>query len=298
MNTGATAHPAAAAHEKRVLVAGCGFVGREAALRFHALGWSVVGITASAQSAHGLANEPFPVVACDIDDGAGLAALGPFDVVVDCVSSNRGGAVAYRRVYLQGARTLMEALRPARIVFTSSTSVYSQTDGSVVTEQSPAQPDRETGRILRETEELILTAGGTVLRFAGLYGPGRWPMLDRFLAGQAILENGGDRWTNHLHRDDAADAIVLAGARTGLPGIVNVSDDTPLTQRDVYEVFAAHFGRPMPPEGPAATDGKRGWSSKRVCNALLRSLGWTPRFPSIGAALARRNLLGGTPGNP
>jgi len=283
---------------RRVLVAGCGFVGLEAARRFHVQGWDVVGITQSAQSARRLAGEPFSVTACDIDDAAGLAALGRFELIVDCVSSNRGGAEDYRRVYLQGARSLLAAFSPARIVFTGSTSVYAQTDGSIVTEQSPAEPVRETGRILRETEEVVLAAGGTVLRFAGLYGPERWLQLDQFTKGRAVLEDGGARWTNHLHRDDAADAIVFVGRRTDLSGVLNVADDTPMTQREVYEAFAAHFGSPIPPPGPLEHGRKRGSTSKRVCNARLRSAGWTPRFASIREALAGMNLLGGARRNP
>ena len=95
--------------------------------------------------------------------------------LVDCVSSGRGGGPeAYRRVYLEGARNLRAAFRPARFVYTGSTSVYAQVDGSAVDEFSPAAPDRETGRILRETEEVVLAApGGTVARLAGIYGPGR-----------------------------------------------------------------------------------------------------------------------------
>ena len=73
-------------------------------------------------------------------------------------------------------------------IFTSSTSVYPQTDGSEVTEDSPADPDRETAQILRETEELILSKEGTVLRLAGLYGPRRSVHLERFLQGTATIE--------------------------------------------------------------------------------------------------------------
>ena len=60
-----------------------------------------------------------------------------------------------------------------RLLFTSSTSVYSQRDGSWVTEESETKPARETGRILLETEKLVLERGGMVARLAGIYGPGR-----------------------------------------------------------------------------------------------------------------------------
>lgn len=274
----------------RVLVAGCGFTGLAAARRFHALGWAVTGLTHSAESARRMASEPFSVVACDINERSAITALGPgrFDAVVDCVSSSRGGAEVYRTVFLEGARSLLETLHPARFIFTSSTSVYAQTGGATVTEESPANPHRETGQILRAAEELVLAAGGFVARLAGIYGPGRWVLLEKFLGGRAVLEDGGDRVMNQIHRDDAAAALVfLAGEPGAAPGIYNVADDSPLTQREAYAILAEQFGRPLPPEGPADLNRKRGWTSKRVSNAKLRALGWAPEYPSFRTALSQ-----------
>jgi nucleoside-diphosphate-sugar epimerase len=159
-------------------------------------------------------------------------------------------------------------------------------------EESAAEPDRETGRILREAEDAVLAAGGIVARLAGVYGPGRSVLLKKFLSGEAVIEGDGGRWINQVHRDDIATAL-LALVQSGEPGIFNVSDNEPMTQRAVYAWLADHFGRPLPPSGPIPTDRKRGWTSKRVSNARLRALGWAPRYPSFcdavraeGAALA------------
>ncbi len=76
------------------------------------------------------------------------------------------------------------------MLFTSSTSVYAQRDGSWVTEESETKPARETGRILLETEEFVLGHGGIVARLAGIYGPGRSALLSKFLAGEAIIDPG------------------------------------------------------------------------------------------------------------
>ena len=269
----------------RLLLAGCGFVGLSAARLFHARGWEVTALTGSGESAQRLAGEPFLVLACDINEPDRLAALGSFDAVVDCVSSGRGGAADYRRVYLEGARSLLKAVHPARFVFTSSTSVYAQTDGSVVSEDSSAEPSRETGRILRDTEEVVLGAGGHVLRLAGLYAPGRWALLEGYLAGSAVIEGDGTRWMNQVHRDDAAAALEFVLTHNVPPGIYNVADDTPVTQGEAYAILADHFGKPLPPVGPVELDRKRGWTSKRVSNAKLRALGWRPRYEGFSAAL-------------
>jgi len=270
-----------------VLVAGCGYLGRVIARQLHALGWwEVTGVTRSQASAQALQAEPFRVTACDICDPVALTALGPFDAVIHCASSGRGGPEDYRRVYLEGAQNLLATVRPTRFLFTSSTSVYAQNDGSLVTEESIAAPDRETGRILKETETVVLNAGGTVARLAGIYGPGRWALLENFLAGLAVLEGDGGRFLNHIHRDDAATAVTLLFSQTAATGIYNVSDGSPTTQLEIYTAFAAHFQRPLPPVGPPDLERKRAWTHKQVSNAKLRALGWSPRYPSFREALA------------
>ena len=271
----------------RVLVAGCGYVGSALARLLHAQGWEVVGLTRTPASAQALGNEPFRVLACDLADREALASLGAFDAVVDCVSSSRGGADDYRRVYLEGARDLREAFPAARLIFCSSTSVYAQEDGATVTEASPAEPSRETGQILRAAEALVLAAEGTVARLGGIYGPERWALREKFLEGRAVIEGDGRRFINAIHRADAASA--LSFLLTQPPGIYNVADDAPTPQREAYAVLAEHFHRPLPPNAPPDLECKRGWTHKAVSNAKLRALGWKPIYPSFRDALVSCN---------
>ncbi len=278
---------------RRVLVAGCGFVGLATARLFHAAGWQVIGCTHSAQSAAALRSEPFPVLACDIAERAAVEMLDVprgLDAVIHCASSGRGGAEQYRRVYLEGARNLATVLAPARFLWTGSTSVYAQTSGAWVTEESPADPPRETGRILCETEEFVLARGGVVARLAGIYGPGRSVLLKKFISGEATIEGDGGRWINQAHRDDIAAALLVLVER-GARGIYNVADDAPMTQRALYEWLAGRFGKPLPPSGSIDPNRKRGWTSKRVSNAKLRALGWVPRFSSFRDAVEREPEL-------
>ena len=267
----------------KVLIAGCGFVGLATARLFLERGWEVIGLTHSEESAAKLAAEALPVFACDIAEHAAVEAqahLGPFDAIVHCASSGRGGAEQYRRVYLEGARNLAAVFAPASLLFTSSTSVYAQTDGGWVTEDSPAVPDRETGRLLRETEDFVLSQKGIVARLAGIYGPGRSVLLRKFFDGTALIEGDGTKWINQAHRDDIAAAIVhLVHAR--VHGVFNINDDRPLSQRELYSWLAERSHRPLPPSGPIDPNRKRGWTNKRVSNAKLRALGWAPQFPSF-----------------
>ncbi len=274
-----------------ILVAGCGYVGERVADLLHKRGGEVVGLTHSPESASRLAQtKPWRVEACDISDAAAVDALaqklGAVTAVIHCASSGRGGAEAYQRVYVDGMKSLLAAFPMARPLFTSSTSVYPQTDGSVVDESSAAEPDRETGRLLCQTEALVMNAGGIVARLAGIYGPGRWFLLRNLLESKSGIE-GGDgtgRVINQIHRDDAASAIVhLLAQNTG--GVFNISDDAPMTQRDCFEKLAPRFGLPMPPVVSANPERKRGWTSKRVSNAKLRATGWAPRYASCFDAL-------------
>ena len=273
----------------RVLIAGCGFVGKATGLLLKTGGWGVIGVTRSDESAAQLSAEAFHTVACDISDPAMVKEkLGGFeeiDAVVDCVSSGRGREEAYRKNYLDGARNLLEILHPQKFLFTGSTSVYAQTDGSWVTEESPAEPVRETGRILRETEELVLGHDGVVTRLAGIYGLERWALLRKFLDGSAIIEEDGSRWVNQIHRDDVAEAIGFLLNTDAVSDIYNVTDNTPLSQIDCYCIFSEHFKKPLPPTGLVDINRKRGVTNKRVSNAKLRALGWEPKFPSMREAL-------------
>jgi nucleoside-diphosphate-sugar epimerase len=267
---------------RTVLVVGCGYLGLPLARRLLVTGWHVSGLTASQESAERLNAESFAVYPIDISTAAAFTRLPQrqFNVVIHCASSGRGGAESYRAVFFNGTKNLLSLLDFDHLLITSSTSVYAQTDGSRVNEDSPVTPDRETGRILLSAENLALEHGGTVARLAGLYGPGRCVPLQKLLAGTALLEGQGERVVNSLHQADAISALAfLAGAKPG--GIFNVADNQPVTQREWFEWVCHMLGTELPPIGPINLNRKRGWTSKRVSNEKLRALDWEPRYPSF-----------------
>jgi len=277
----------------RILIAGCGYVGQATADLFHAAGWTVEGWTRSAESAAKLSAKPYPVYAINLADRDQVYARdGMLDAVIHCASSGGGGLDAYRQVYLNGARSLLDRFAGSKVIFTSSTSVYAQRDGSWVTEKSETKPARETGRILLETEQLVLAQGGVVARLAGIYGPGRSALLNKFLAGSAIIDSENDRFINQVHRDDIATALFLLLDRPSpAREIYNVVDDQPILQSECYRWLAAKLNRPIPPMGRSTAAPKRGASNKRVSNARLRHLGWIPRYPTFAEAMEKSILL-------
>ena len=275
------------------LICGHGYVGQQAARQFLDSGWEVTAVSREGCDADQSAASEMPMRerAADLSSRSSIeelaTAISRPDFIVHCASSGRGGAEAYRTVYRDGCRHLLEAFPGAPVLFTSSTSVYAQTDGSVVTEVSPAEPDRETGEILRETEEALLQGWGIVFRLAGIYGPHRSVILRKFLAGDATLEEDGRRMLNQIHRDDAASAIVHAATQPLASGIYNVCDDAPRSQLETYRVLAEMFERELPPSVPRDVNRKRGWTHKSVSNAKLRATGWRPRYPSFLDAAAQ-----------
>ena len=258
----------------KLLLIGHGYLGQAVTREFCDHGWDVSAVSLSGGDGS---------IACDIGDAEAVKKLPPADFIVHCAASGRGGAEAYQHVYVDGCRNLAEVFPGTPLLFTSSTSVYAQTDGSVVTEESPAIPDRETSSLLLAAEQITLAAGGIVTRLSGIYGPGRSVILKKFLAGEAVIEEDGRRFLNQIHRDDAARAIFHL-ASTRATGIFNVSDSTPLSQLGCYKKLSEIFSRPLPPSGPRDLNRKRGWTHKQVSNEKLRSSGWQPEFPSFNDA--------------
>jgi nucleoside-diphosphate-sugar epimerase len=276
----------------RILIAGCGYVGEATADLFHSAGWNVEGWVHSKDSVSRLSAKPYPIQTIDLSQTDDVAKrAGVFDAVIHCASSRGGDAEAYRQIYLNGAHHLLETFPVARILFTSSTSVYAQRDGSLVTEESETKPLRETSRILLEVEELILEKGGTIARLAGIYGPHRSSLLSKFLNGTATIDSNNDRFVNQVHRDDIASALfVLNRAAQSSAQIYNVVDDKPLLQSECYGWLSQKLNRPLPPMRKSDQPGKRGDTNKRVSNAKLRRLGWTPQHPTFADAMEKSIL--------
>src|SRR5215471_5536574 len=277
----------------RILIAGCGYVGEATADLFHSVGWNVEGWVHSIESAARLSVKPYSIHVIDVSQCGEVAKRSAaFDAVIHCASSRGGDAEAYRQIYLNGALHLLETFPKAEILFTSSTSVYAQRDGSWVTEESETNPRRETSRVLLEVEKVILQKRGIVVRLAGIYGPRRSALLSRFLNGTAIIDPYNDRFVNQVHRDDIAAALLLLLSREAQTSaqIYNVVDDQPLLQSECYRWLAQRLNRPLPPIRKSEQSRKRGDTNKRVSNTKLHQAGWAPDYPTFVDAMKKSIL--------
>jgi len=278
----------------RVLIVGCGYVGLPLGAELVKQGHEVFGLRRSDAASAELTAAGIHPLTADITQPDKLAKLpAPFDWVVNSVSSSKGGADEYRAVYLEGTRNLIEWLAPAppkKFLFTSSTSVYAQTDGSVVKEDAPTEPQSPTSRLLVETESLLLKAANernfpaVILRVAGIYGPERGHLFLQYLRNEARIAAKGERFLNMIHRDDLVAAIVAA-LKSGRPSqIYNAVDNEPVAQIHFFRWLSETLGKFMPPfaTGEEAAGRKRGLTNKRVSNRRLRSeLGMHFKYPTF-----------------
>ncbi len=298
----------------RVLIVGCGYVGRPLGVKLARQGHQVFGLRRSGGALAELRAAGITPLQADITRPGELAALpGPFDWVFNTVAATRGGGVEdYRRVYREGTQNLINWLSGSplrKFAYTSSTAVYGQEDGSLVRETSPTDPEAATARILVETEQLLLAAAreksfpAVVLRVAGIYGPDRGHLFRQYLQGQAVMAGRGERILNMIHRDDLV-GILIAALQHGRSGeIYNAVDDEPVTQLRFFRWLAETLGKDMPPfELEAPVSPKRGLTNKRVSNRKVKmELGYRFRFPTFRQGYTeeiRRLETGAPPDSP
>jgi len=277
----------------RALIVGCGYVGLKLGAELVQGGHRVWGVRRSDRGDTELVAAGVTPVHVDLTVPESLGELPRnCDWVVLCVSSGGGGVPEYERTYFKGAQHLIGWLAsnpPSKFIYTGSTSVYGQTDGSIVDETSPTDPESLTARVLVRTEQLFLkaAAGGLpaiALRVGAIYGPKRTYWFDQIRTGKAKLDGKGDRILNMIHRDDVA-GVVLAALAHGKPGAVyNAVDDCPVQQSEFFQWLSEQLGCPFPglAETHPGVDSKRGVTNKHVSNRKLKEqLGYGFKFPTF-----------------
>lgn len=267
----------------RILIAGCGDVGTTLALNLIQSGHEVWGLKRNPDT---LPPAICPL-ACDLTRPGSLLPLPPaIDYVFYTVAADGFSEDRYRAAYVKGVNNLVSTLsgmnqRPRRIIFTSSTSVYGQRHGEWVDEDTPARPAGFSGRCLREGEDLLWRAPypATVIRFGGIYGPGRTRLIDTLREGTATCVEQPPVYTNRIHRDDCAGALQhLLEINDPAPLYLGVDDD-PAPQCKVLRWLANQMGA----AGPRVIDSSQASESrgnKRCRNTRLRASGFRFRYPS------------------
>ena len=204
-------------------------------------------------------------------------------------------------------RNLLAALahgsRPHKLIYISTSGVYGDCAGEVVTETRPinAQSPRAQRRVDAERQIRIWSRhnrlSAAILRVPGIYAADRLP-LERLRTGTPAIEAAQDSYTNHIHADDLA-RVMLAALRYAKPGrVVNVSDDSNMKMGEYFDMVADTYDLPRPSRLPREEVRKNVtpslWSfmneSRRLTNTRLkRELKFRLSHPTVvhGISLKR-----------
>ena len=211
------------------------------------------------------------------------------DGLVYCVGAGAQDEAAYKAAYYSGLNNVLhvinqQATPPKRIIFVSSSGVFHQQDGSIVDESSLAEATRPATRWLLTAEALLYASPlpGCVVRFSGIYGPGRTRIIDQVRAGTAVCTLPDNTILNHIHRDDCA-GILEHLLNLPEPHALYLGTDCESVSRNTcYRWIAERCALSKPPEieSNETTAGPTRGGNRRYSNQRLLDSGYIFRYPT------------------
>ena len=268
----------------RVLLVGCGDLATRLAQR-GADDWRFTGLRRRNVAVPGV--EVVAGDACSPETLQSLLAQG-VDVVVATLTPTAFTDEGYGAGYVAPAAALRAAcealppsLRPRRLLWVSSTRVYGESGGGWVDENTEPQPQGFAGRRLLEAERTLQASEvpTTVVRFSGIYGPGR-DRLIRAVKGGRVAPAVPVQWTNRIHSEDCAGVLAhliereLRGA--AVADVYIGSDCAPVSAHEVQSWLAQRLGV-SPVEETVADSVSAG---RRCSNQRLLDSGYRFRYPT------------------
>ena len=272
---------------RNALILGCGYVG--SALAKHWQSSSDLEVTVTTTREERLAElgslAKQAIVVAGHEEEAMRSQLKTAQTLILSLGAKRGDS--YTDTYLKTAQTLQKALADnasvQQIIYTSSYGVYGDQQGNWVTEETPAQPANDNGKILLDTEQQLLTLATParhvcVFRLGGIYGPGReLAHIFRFAEGK-IRPGDGTSPGNWVHLEDIVGAIAFA-AEHRLNGLYNLVDSNPTPSKQLLDWVCAQANL-APIQWDPSQPSQRGYNA-RVSNQKLRDAGYTFQHPSV-----------------
>jgi nucleoside-diphosphate-sugar epimerase len=289
---------------ERVLIVGCGDVGLRVA-RALAGRMRLLALTSSTQRVTLLRSKGITPLEGDLDRPATLARLaGIATRVVHLAPPPGEGNPQWWRDLRTVAllRVLRRRRVPLSMVYGSTTGVYGDCEGARVPETRPPQPRTPRAQRRVDAERAVRHFGraahvrASILRIPGIYAADRegGTPRERLLKRTPVLEPQDDVYTNHIHADDLARAVVAALWRGGAQRAYNVSDDTDMKMGDYFDLAADLYGVPRPPRiaRTAARDtlplmllSFMGESRRLVNDRMKNELKLVLRYPTVAAGL-------------
>ncbi|MCG8391527.1 MAG: NAD-dependent epimerase/dehydratase family protein [Pseudomonadales bacterium] len=229
-----------------ILIAGLGDLGSGLAKKMLEDGHRVSAIRRGDQCPPGV-----ELYSQDLTEGAAMLPPDPVDLLVIIMTPSEYSEEGYLKAFVRAPLTLLDALAGQQplppVVFVSSSAVFGDLDGQV-DERTPPRPTRYNGKVLLAAEEEIsIRTLSTVVRFTGIYGPGRHRQIDkaaRLARGEEALPAA--QWTNRIHRDDCVGLLhsVAEGWLAGreMPPLVVGTDKVGGRNLDVLQWLAEQQG--------------------------------------------------------
>lgn len=232
---------------------------------------------------------------CDLDVPETLAPLaGLAHDVVHCVPPPGRGLRDTRTAHLIAALARGASL-PQHLVYISTSGVYGDCGGELVTETRPPRPRTERALRRADAERQLREWGRrsgvrvSILRVPGIYAADRLP-LERLARGTPALAPEEDAYVNHVHAEDLARIVVATLFRGGPGRSYNAADDAPMRMGDFFDLVAERFGLPRPPRVSRAQAGQvvsplqysfMQESRQLVNRRLKRELRLRLRYPTV-----------------
>ncbi len=265
----------------KILIVGCGAIGRELGNHLSDAGHQVTGLKRNPPKVN---PDKFVYYKADITLLTGLQKLDKdYDYVFFIVSPDHRDIDSYRSAFDTGLSNLTRLLPGAVWFFISSTSVYGQSKGEWVDENSLASGNSSTSKIIVAAEKRIhvLNPGNIVVRFSGIYGPGREYLLRQAKQNSAVQQDP-PYFTNRIHQRDCVGSLVfllnqhLNGVK--LSSCYLASDDCPAPMWEVMSWLTEQLSYPPP---LAKTTPQDADMNKRCSNDRLKNLGYRFTYPDF-----------------
>lgn len=233
-----------------VTIIGCGDIGRRVGKMFLEQGCQVLALVRSEEKAGELRAKGFATLIGDLDCRQDAPAIPLQGTRLFYFMPPQGGGKSDYRM-LNFCRSLSPGNAPSKVVYISTSGVYGDCGGALVTEETPLNP--QTARAQRrasaesQLQEQAQRLGFelVILRVTGIYGPGRLPVA-RVMQGHPVLKPEEAPFTNRIHSLDLVQ-ICLAAMERGEDGdIFNVCDGQQSSMTEYFTAIAEMHDLPRP----------------------------------------------------
>jgi nucleoside-diphosphate-sugar epimerase len=265
-----------------ILIAGLGDLGTPLAQQWLAQGHQVSAIRRRSEGPQGV-----DLYSQDLVSDHILLPPDQVDLLYIIMTPASRDEAGYQAAYLTAPLRLLDALAQQQplppVVFVSSTAVYGE-QSKQPDEYSEPKPDGFNGRVLLAAEqEVSLRTLATVVRFSGIYGPGRERLLRQVEAIRQDQSAPQPRWSNRIHSKDCVGLLHAVG-QGWLSGdmqwpVIIGTDAEPVLNLAVLDWISKQNGAALPALTTTAADADKA-PGKRIRSRFIEAGHYQLAYPN------------------